>query len=377
MPESPTSAYAEPFLLTATYTAHVTDQDSASTTIAAGSNGVNLASAPGTIFVADTSALAAAGIVKITSSLGDQYVTYTGKVGGGTPNLTGCVGGVGIISTGGAVVQVRVVSFVGGSLWWRMFLCPTAGTGASATDPKEWIAYVKTQIRGGSTRWNLAMQLNGHPLLTHVGSGTGTIAWVTPYVVPVSLGFPSTAISLASGLTLESTYTPCFMMFIQGRSNDTGWQEEPTGEAGAVMPDGDVDYRGDGYTLSRRGYTLARLPRCAGIVTSNVTPMFPIDTETTRRKQPSLSALPTNTPTQWNTAYQWSVLEFIAVGMGHRIAVSHGFFQLYASGNPDYDICSFDPSTRDGKAVHSTAYWSERMDRPGVEVLWYGTANVT
>jgi hypothetical protein len=104
MSDRATTFVAQPFE-SAAATARVTDQDSAATTIAAGSDAATLPQA--TVYVASTAALTASGVVMIATSLGNEYITYTGVVGGGTPNLTGCTGGFGKMTTGGAVTQVR------------------------------------------------------------------------------------------------------------------------------------------------------------------------------------------------------------------------------------------------------------------------------
>lgn len=82
------------------------------TTIAAGSNGLALPQS--TIYVAALPPYLPApfagqtNTVLVTTSAGVQTVTYTGFVGGLTPALTGCSGGTGTMSTGGAVTPVGV-----------------------------------------------------------------------------------------------------------------------------------------------------------------------------------------------------------------------------------------------------------------------------
>lgn len=71
------------------------------TTIAVASNGSSLPQA--VIFVASTAGFPSSGTVYVTTSAGLQAVTYTGITGGGTPSFTGCSGGTGSMSTGGAV----------------------------------------------------------------------------------------------------------------------------------------------------------------------------------------------------------------------------------------------------------------------------------
>lgn len=81
------------------------------TTIAAGSNGAALPQA--TISVAATTIFASAGSLTITTSAGSETVTYTGKT---STTFTGCAGGTGTMSTGGAVVQGTLTP--GRYAWW-------------------------------------------------------------------------------------------------------------------------------------------------------------------------------------------------------------------------------------------------------------------
>lgn len=75
-------------------------QTAASTTIAAGSNGVTLPQA--TINVASTNTFPPTGSILINTSLGLQLITYTGTT---STTFTGCSGGTGSLSTGNSVTQ--------------------------------------------------------------------------------------------------------------------------------------------------------------------------------------------------------------------------------------------------------------------------------
>jgi hypothetical protein len=254
--------------------------------------------------------------------------------------------------------------------YYRIFLTPTTGAGTSLTDPKEFLAYVRSIL--GAAFWNVQMTATGRVKITYLSTGTGTITWGGGgSVVRNILGFTGDIGPLAQNASSTATNQPTHCMLICSRANDTGWQDEEAGAAGAVFPDGQSDYLGDGYVLNRRSYTLSRLPRTATEVTqlgSNVTPMWPIDTATSRRKTPI--STPATVPS--STATVWSVSEFIANAMGNRVAITHGDFQTIVAGTTHtYDICSLDPKTRAAKAVHSVAYWKARMDRPGFEVLLY------
>lgn len=76
------------------------------TTIAGGSNGQTLPQA--VIALASTSGFATTGIVNIFTTLGTQTVNYTG-ISGNT--ITGCTGGVGVMSTGNNVTSPSLITF--------------------------------------------------------------------------------------------------------------------------------------------------------------------------------------------------------------------------------------------------------------------------
>jgi hypothetical protein len=71
------------------------------------------------------------------------------------------------------------------------------------------------------------------------------------------------------------------------------------------------------------------------------------------------------------------VHEFLVTSLGGGttpVAITHGEFQTLAGFAPTtttYDVCSITQKTLDGKPVHSTPYYKARLNRPGVEVLFY------
>jgi hypothetical protein len=74
---------------------------STDTTLHASMNTLTLPQA--TIYVASITGFATAGKIAVTTSLGKEQVTYTGVAAGSPPSFTGCSGGTGVMSTGGAV----------------------------------------------------------------------------------------------------------------------------------------------------------------------------------------------------------------------------------------------------------------------------------
>jgi hypothetical protein len=114
-------------------TINVAATATASTTIAAGSNGVSLPT--GTINVASNVGFPTSGTLNVTTGAGVQTVTYTGLTG--TTQFTGCAGGTGTMSTGGAVNNTGF--FVNFATSGTIYVMTTAGpqivayTGKTAT----------------------------------------------------------------------------------------------------------------------------------------------------------------------------------------------------------------------------------------------------
>jgi len=97
-----------------------------STTIAAGSNGASLPQA--TINVAATASFPSAGVLLIATSTGTQSITYTGTSGGN--QFTGCTGGTGTMSTGGAV-NIGLVAHAKWGVKIGSLVVPQVGWGGS------------------------------------------------------------------------------------------------------------------------------------------------------------------------------------------------------------------------------------------------------
>jgi len=98
----------------------------ANTTIASGSNGQSLPQA--TINVASTTGFLASGVITVTTGAGLQTVTYSGTTG---TSFTGCTGGTGAMTTGGAVTQQAFTSATGGT--------GTLVTGQSITNQNKYV----------------------------------------------------------------------------------------------------------------------------------------------------------------------------------------------------------------------------------------------
>lgn len=161
------------------------------TTIAAGSNGQALPQA--TINVASTTDFPTSGTLNVTTSLGTQTVTYTGKT---ATSFTGCSGGTGTMSTGAAVTNASS-RFDAATL--------TAGSGVSITNGAGTVTIAATgsggtvtsvDVSGGTT----GLTTSGGPI---TGSGTITLAGT---------------LNAANGGTGQSSYTKGDLLAASGAS---------------------------------------------------------------------------------------------------------------------------------------------------------------
>lgn len=187
-------------------TINVTSTTTATTTVAAGSNGSYLPSGSstfGTLNVASTTGFATSGTIYVTTNLGIQLVTYTGTT---ATTFTGCTGGAGFLTTGNAVTAgfapsgiiyvtnnasaVQQISYTGTT--GTTFTGCTGGTGnisagntvyyspsvprIEPADSMNWYLYEKD-----STAANALVQgaSNGNTSLQYRGNGTST----TPRII--------------------------------------------------------------------------------------------------------------------------------------------------------------------------------------------------
>lgn len=133
-------------------TINVAGTSVATTTIAVGSNGQSLAQS--TINVASTAGFPFAGVIYVTTNGGQQVVTYTGTT---ATQFTGCTGGSGTMSTGGAVsfgfpnsgyiyvttnLGYQVVTYTGIS--GTTFTGCSGGTGTMSTGGPVFLGYPPT-----------------------------------------------------------------------------------------------------------------------------------------------------------------------------------------------------------------------------------------
>lgn len=163
----------------------------ASTTIAAGSNGVSLPT--GSISVASTTGFPTSGFILVVTSNGPQVVQYTNVSGGNT--FTGCTLGTGTMSTGGAVTSLFTVNL--------------------PASPANGDTYTIKDANGSAGSNNILINGNGHNIdgsanllvmtnytnTTVVYNGTTWISALTTNVAPNS-GYTSVVNVVSGGTTV-------------------------------------------------------------------------------------------------------------------------------------------------------------------------------
>ena len=164
-----------------------TGKTSASTTIAVGSNGQSLPQ--GTINVSSAAAFLSAGTLRVTTSGGVQTVTYTGKT---ATSFTGCSGGTGTMSTGGAVAQEVFTGCSGGT-----GTMSTSGTVQTTTGPwltSQWVGAKVTFTTGANAGLSSIVSSNTVNLLTFPAFPNPVASGDTYAVIPMNVYFENVAV---------------------------------------------------------------------------------------------------------------------------------------------------------------------------------------
>jgi hypothetical protein len=232
----------------------------ASTTIAVASNAavlpqatINVASTVG--FYTASSGPAIPGTILVTTSNGPQIVSYTGV--GSATTFTGCSGGTGTMSTGGAITAGPVVA--PGSLGTQI----TAGSNSAAL-PQATINVLNTGGFPASGTFNISISANNWQTITYTGlttttftgcsGGTGTM--LTNQIV--SKDFPTKAICVRGGI--YNTGTSGMATQAPWISNNlNGYVATNNGQAACVnaTPSAGVSADGSFYVIAttNNGYT--------------------------------------------------------------------------------------------------------------------------
>jgi hypothetical protein len=160
-----------------------------STTIAAGSNGASLPQA--TINVASTTGFPTSGFILVVTSNGAQVVQYTNVSGGN--QFTGCTGGTGTMSTGGAVSSLFTVNLPAAPATGDIYVIKDANGSAGASNIL--INGNGKNIDGSAT----LLVMTNFTQASLVYNGTGWISALSTNIAPNS-GYTS-VVNVVSGAT--------------------------------------------------------------------------------------------------------------------------------------------------------------------------------
>ena len=169
------------------------------TTIAAGSNGVDLSSNPGVINVASTTGFPTSGFILVTTASGAQIVKYTGVSGGN--QFTGCTGGTGVMSTGGPVISLFTVTL--------------------PSSPSNGDVYQVKDANGSAGAANILVNGNGHNI-----DNSATLLMMTSYTNARFTYNGTTWISeLTTNIAPNSGYTSVVNVVSGGTTNVVGFDQ--------------------------------------------------------------------------------------------------------------------------------------------------------
>lgn len=168
-----------------------------STTIAAGSNGASLPQS--TINVASTTGFPTSGFILVVTTTGQQVVQYTNVSGGN--QFTGCTGGTGTMSTGGAVSSLFTINL--------------------PASPSQGDFYSVKDANGSAGNNNILVNGNGHNI-----DGSSNLLIMTNYTNAAFTYNGSTWISnLTTNIAPNSGYTSVVNVVSGGTVNVVGFDQ--------------------------------------------------------------------------------------------------------------------------------------------------------
>jgi hypothetical protein len=258
--------------------------------------------------------------------------------------------------------SVLKISIAGGALqtvtiatgWYRVWLAATGGGGTAHTDPKEYLAYVKSLLDAASpgNNWTVRMGTSGLVELTYTGA-TYAITWDgtsgTDKKTRSVLGFTANIGTTASGTYSTASAGPCFCVAGAGRRRDSYWTSQQ--EVAAAQTElGTVYGWSSGRPISTRTFDVFGVPTDTGALTTLgiiATPYSPAYPDATRWTAPM-----TVPPSTLDYVYSW--FDFIH-GMGFRelgAAIKSadgvnltGFAIVQAGTSTKFDKCYLHPES--------------------------------
>jgi len=262
-----------------------------------------------------------------------------------------------------------------GTVWYRMYLAKTGETGATQDIPKEFIAYFVSIIGAIGGLWSASLRANGVVRITYAGTGTGIINF-NPGIgnnaleIRTLLGMSGTSLSfVGAGSTQDGVYPPTHCIFSHWRESPQDWTPEFVGAAVSELPDGRVDYLGDGYQRFKRSFSLRGHPRtptdATALSMASATAIYPDEVQAT------LWLAPTATPA--GTALPWSIHQFVATSMGKELGFTFSEFQQHIAGTQTYyDTGSWTAKTLTSGIAVCRPPWIQLTDRVDLEVTKIG-----
>jgi hypothetical protein len=366
MDDTPTTLVAQPFEASGATTGGVADQDSPATINQSDDDPVTSA----TIDASDLSGFPASGSfwVYLTASSAWVLVNYTGKSG---DTFTGCTTtGTGTLNINDPIIGVRVITFADG--WYIHRLAPSANSGTSDEDPKEFGAYAQTILRGAHSRYTVKWRQSG--LYRISTTSTGTVHITLPATIAAELGIASTTLTLTSGTPVNATFPPSHVIlshYVPAES-DSHIQTHPAFRAVSRMRSGRVDALSGGDVSADRAFSIATHPRTPADALEFGTVITPIQADDNDHAR-------LNSPTaDMDTAPGlWTVHRQVHTGFGLQMAYSFGRFQDLTADSPTityFDYGYWTEQVSKSKVATHNGGWIQRVDRTGLELTRLGTS---
>jgi hypothetical protein len=258
-----------------------------------------------------------------------------------------------------------------GTKYFRTYLCGSAGTGASATDPQEFLAYVEGLFNAAVAGWTLSMRADGRVGITN-SAGTFAVPWTGAHasgaIVRNLLGFASDIAATAAGVVVVGDYAPTHLLLTGWRANDEGWKaERPMGVYEQM--DDETQYGWDsGYVRRSRSFDLSAHPTDAAAAASRDNPSSPLHAVKTRWKQPTLAPAVALTP-------PWSIEDFVYTSGGYNLGAALGTWRALVDGTAtEIDVVTLSDRARERlDAATQVAGLSTLRTVKGLKLHWYGT----
>jgi hypothetical protein len=258
-----------------------------------------------------------------------------------------------------------------GTKYFRTFLCGSAGTGASLTDPQEFLAYVEGLFNAAAAGWTVRMAADGRVELTNA-AGTFAVPWTAVHasgaILRNLLGYAGDIPNTAAGTYVRADYLPLFTLASFARVGDEGWQPGLEMAAYEDLPDGDQYGWSSGTVRRSRTFDLQFQPTDAAAQSALTAHLTPAHAAKTRWKNPTRAVTTSLAP-------PWSVEDFAFTCGGTRLGCAFGdFADLVAGTATEIDVCTLAAKTiGDLRFALMQPGYARRRHAKGLVFHWYGT----